>query len=365
MELLHKALHDLNEQGYEFAVSLKEPGTSRSSSPYFSKLYISKTFERNAIYNSLRDLSQTSVVISKTKPCTKKLEDEFPSLVLKLDDRRAVEEYLNAGFKLLRQLPCKSIAKAWIKVIEPRKKTRYPYIGGEKTKPIWWPHDVMHREPDHLQKPERLKLMTTIISEVVPLMKNPRIFKDLKSSTMDNSLFRDDPSKKLVLESIYKLSWELCLGINSSIRIINLNKITKFKRLNCYLEREKPILENQEFLDWELYNNSEQHAEPNSEENDPSMESSFLSSEKSNTAMCQSYSENSSDEKGYSIEPPLQWDHERSSQRYKGGSEIPHFVDLLIFPDSDSEQYSMNLKVGTDLTQLSDSGSSSNSRGVV
>jgi hypothetical protein len=68
------------------------------------------------------------------------------------------------AFQNLQQTNCRVLAKAYIKVVEPRKQVNYPYngrkaIGGrtvqldpEQTKPPWWPPQVRHREPDHLPK---------------------------------------------------------------------------------------------------------------------------------------------------------------------------------------------------------------------
>lgn len=60
-----------------------------------------------------------------------------------------------------KQANCRVLAKAFIKFIEPHKQTRHPYNGGgdrdsEKTKPGWWPPDVIHKEPDHLGKERKV-----------------------------------------------------------------------------------------------------------------------------------------------------------------------------------------------------------------
>lgn len=82
---------------------------------------------------------------------------------IKIGDSVALDEYYRQRFLDIQQLSCKVIAKAWIRVIEPKKQTNHPYNGGkqisdakpdpEKTKPDWWPADVRHREPDHVRKP--------------------------------------------------------------------------------------------------------------------------------------------------------------------------------------------------------------------
>jgi hypothetical protein len=79
---------------------------------------------------------------------------EYKPLVI--GDTDEVSVFLETRFRQLQQLCCKIVAKAWIKVIEPKKQTRYPYNRGEASKPEWWPTDVRHKEPDHLMKPGML-----------------------------------------------------------------------------------------------------------------------------------------------------------------------------------------------------------------
>ena len=76
----------------------------------------------------------------------------------------------------MKQANCKKVAKAWIKLKEPRKMVKYPYNGGatkeeakrkygeknpgELTKPSWWcqtkgwqrGEGCRHREPDHVKR---------------------------------------------------------------------------------------------------------------------------------------------------------------------------------------------------------------------
>ncbi|KAJ1573073.1 hypothetical protein NDA12_004684 [Ustilago hordei] len=71
--------------------------------------------------------------------------------------------FLELRFGQLQQGVCKTVAKAWIKIIEPKKQTRCPYNKGEAGKPHWWPACVRHKEPDHLIKAERHALLLTIL----------------------------------------------------------------------------------------------------------------------------------------------------------------------------------------------------------
>jgi len=82
---------------------------------------------------------------------------------IKLKDEAARTAFLELRFSQLQQVMCKMIAKEWIKVIEPKKQTRFPYNKGEAGRPGWWPAGVRHKEPDHLMKPERHALLLAIL----------------------------------------------------------------------------------------------------------------------------------------------------------------------------------------------------------
>lgn len=84
---------------------------------------------------------------------------------LRVGDHDLLRRYYEKAFDNFQQLNCRMIAKAWIKLVEPRKQVNHPYngrknVGGtsqrvdpELTKPRWWPTRVTHKEPDHLPKP--------------------------------------------------------------------------------------------------------------------------------------------------------------------------------------------------------------------
>jgi hypothetical protein len=83
---------------------------------------------------------------------------------LPIQDPAAMVHVYEKAFKNLQQTNCRILAKAYIKILEPRKQVNYPYngrksVGGRKvqldpevTKPSWWPSRVRHHEPDHLPK---------------------------------------------------------------------------------------------------------------------------------------------------------------------------------------------------------------------
>jgi hypothetical protein len=86
-----------------------------------------------------------------------------PLVDVRLENAASRTAFLELRFSQLQQGMCKTVAKAWIKIIEPKKQTRCPYNKGEEGKPAWWPEGVRHKEPDHLMKPERHLLLLTIL----------------------------------------------------------------------------------------------------------------------------------------------------------------------------------------------------------
>ncbi|KAJ6133120.1 hypothetical protein N7471_008335 [Penicillium samsonianum] len=98
---------------------------------------------------------------------------------LRVGDTKMVMVYYEDTLKRLLQFNCCVILKAFIKVIEPRKKAKHPYNGKpprgsapgtrcdpEKTKPEWWPSGVMHKEPDHMAKADRIELLLHILRKL-------------------------------------------------------------------------------------------------------------------------------------------------------------------------------------------------------
>lgn len=121
-----------------------------------------------------------------------------PTVMLQLCDPEAVNTHLCALFKELQQIPCKALAKAWIRVIEPKKQTKYPYKGSAETRPPWWPRDIRHVEPDHLLKEERVKLMIHFLLHVqVPM-------RDLRECIL--RVHFDNQRQRIAEEAVYVAS---------------------------------------------------------------------------------------------------------------------------------------------------------------
>ncbi|KAJ5606592.1 hypothetical protein N7510_009373 [Penicillium lagena] len=101
-----------------------------------------------------------------------------PKVVVSVRDANLLGRYYKKAFENLQQTNCRVLAKAYIKLVEPRKQVNYPYNGRKivdgtprqldpnETKPPWWPSGVSHREPDHLPKAERIRLLIYILRDL-------------------------------------------------------------------------------------------------------------------------------------------------------------------------------------------------------
>jgi hypothetical protein len=96
--------------------------------------------------------------------------EEIPQSVIKntaaltIGDTEKVLACYESTLEMFQQENCESLIQAFISVIEPCKRSFYPYNGRlavgqhrddwdpERTKPPWWPAGMLHIEPHHLRK---------------------------------------------------------------------------------------------------------------------------------------------------------------------------------------------------------------------
>lgn len=100
----------------------------------------------------------------RRKPWNEELSIGNQKTTISVQDKEFLRRYYEKVFINLQQTNCRVIAKAYVKLVEPRKQVKYPYNGRkivdgktqqlhpDETKPPWWPSGVSHREPDHLPK---------------------------------------------------------------------------------------------------------------------------------------------------------------------------------------------------------------------
>lgn len=133
--------------------------------------------------------------------------------VSKLSTSNLIKHY-TCIFNALSQVVCKGLAKEWVKVICPRKQALYPYKLSKK--PSWWPRDVPHIEPDHLDKENRVKLLVAILrNDDINLI-------DLKRS-INNSSFGAKFNAKQNNGHVHRLIYEL-FYLNLYERLFNGDK---------------------------------------------------------------------------------------------------------------------------------------------
>lgn len=177
-----------------------------------------------------------------------------PSYTLELKDEAARTEFIELRFSQLQQVMCKMIAKEWVKVIEPKKQTRFPYNKGEAGKPAWWPADVRHKEPDHLMKPERHALLLAILrspqtriarlqlatAEVIALIKAGKVtyLMDVYRVAREEEKLRDeglDPNSPITVSVSSLEGWDAANGcasttaVGASTRLVEGSKDKEWK----------------------------------------------------------------------------------------------------------------------------------------
>ncbi|PGH18264.1 hypothetical protein AJ79_00603 [Helicocarpus griseus UAMH5409] len=134
---------------------------------------------------------------------------------LPIGDKEKMEAYYTEAFRAFHQINCRQVAKAYIKFIEPRKQAKHPYNGGragpgetkdpEKTKPDWWPADVIHKEPDHLKRIPRVKLLIHIFRNLGHMGVTARKLKQAGEEAQRQCR----PSEKAaILDEIYRVREE-------------------------------------------------------------------------------------------------------------------------------------------------------------
>jgi hypothetical protein len=160
-------------------------------------------------------------------------EDDNPAPVLiqktqrlVIGDEDEVYKFYLVRFKDMQQSACKVMGKAFVKLVEPKKQTHHPYTKGNAHAPSWWPitageDQVRHKEPDHLLKPERIRLLIHILRMIVepyprqhPSVQKLKLnIKKLEEITMEamSNWFNDkdhpeNAKKKPYLKEIFKVA---------------------------------------------------------------------------------------------------------------------------------------------------------------
>lgn len=125
----------------------------------------------------LQTIAPTDLADSNPNPVSELPRKDRVNFII--SDTKAFEDFVMYTFKAILQKPGKDILTEWIRVIQPKKQTAFPYSRGkddqdrevvpfdENVHPSWWPTrdtnegkmlDVPFIEPHHLKKHNRLAL---------------------------------------------------------------------------------------------------------------------------------------------------------------------------------------------------------------
>lgn len=147
---------------------------------------------------------------------------------LEIGNSKDVKDFYTTRFKDMQQTACKTIGKAFVKLVEPKKQTHHPYTKGDALAPPWWPSDkhlgeeyVRHKEPDHLYKKERIALLVHILRMIVqpPAKQHPSVQKvaltvqkleevtnEAMSTWFADAEHPENKQKKVYLKEIFKVA---------------------------------------------------------------------------------------------------------------------------------------------------------------
>ncbi|KAG4028258.1 hypothetical protein MFRU_023g00930 [Monilinia fructicola] len=223
----------IGEIGYsEFAID-NGPGMRRFTG---SDSTAGKRRRHRQLRQSSNDSDDDSTGSKKTKRYHRRYDDssedtqspilERKTMRLRIGDEEEVTKFYSCRFKDMQQASCKVMGKAFVKLVEPRKQTHYPYTKGAAKAPPWWPVTsgellVRHREPDHLLKPERIRLLVHILKMIVEpyhkqclavqkLNLNVKKLEEVTMEAMSNWFTEKDhpenSAKKPFLKEIFKVA---------------------------------------------------------------------------------------------------------------------------------------------------------------
>ncbi|QLG74541.1 hypothetical protein HG535_0G04240 [Zygotorulaspora mrakii] len=241
---MNKFMHlmvTLQQEGYEFSVFVRKGDRfAKDRNNKLSDVYLDPITESLVSPDIWDSIGNDSVADHSQIPSQE--THDYKTFKLAVDRPSQVEKYVESALKLLRQVPCKVIAKVWIKIIEPKKKTKYPYIKGDSTKPSWWPNDVEHKEPDHLRKPDRLRLLCAIIIKILPQTGDLKILQDLKDSTFALSILKNEPEKRAILCNLFDICKNLLINYSGELKtmdVINLGALKSSQRVINIMHNKK------------------------------------------------------------------------------------------------------------------------------
>lgn len=139
-----------------------------STSPNLFKVFATNDYSDTNISVLLKFLSKTpfhemekdlSASVCNIRPAITSMR----TLTINWKTLPSLLRHYQVLFRAILQMWCKEIAKLWIKALEPNKQAKHPYKNMNNSKPSWWPNEVDHIEPDHLDKESRVDLLVSLV----------------------------------------------------------------------------------------------------------------------------------------------------------------------------------------------------------
>lgn len=113
-----------------------------------------------------------SIPVSEPDPDPEDIYKE-PRFEACLQDDEMWKMWMIDAWRAVQQVCCRIVGKEWIKLIHPKKQSTHPYNGknprtgeqgdSEDTKPPYWPSNVRHREPDHINKDGKSNILYFLV----------------------------------------------------------------------------------------------------------------------------------------------------------------------------------------------------------
>ncbi|KAI0549383.1 hypothetical protein F4679DRAFT_267584 [Xylaria curta] len=227
---------DESELGFSPGMTINAPETNRAGTR--DRRQYSKNLEEGCVTDGARRSKKRPRAASKQGGLGSTRQDKMPMAAMqpkkgiRIGDGDAVYAFYDHRLRCCQQNACKMIAKAWVKVVAPKKQSTHPYTGGDRTRPDWWPEtyytlekdtwqNLRHKEPDHLNKDERVYLLCHILRMLVepkhsrhPALQKVNLdLKALEAASFEalSSWFNDkdapaNADKKLFLKEIFKVA---------------------------------------------------------------------------------------------------------------------------------------------------------------
>ncbi|KEF60596.1 uncharacterized protein A1O9_02157 [Exophiala aquamarina CBS 119918] len=167
--------------------SLHPPGL-QTSLPEGSVSYVTPRpakRQRSRTLNGLRTSLPVTIPVRQPRDRRSRRPSVNPASLLQVEvqETEQLEKWFREAFLTMQQVACRLVAKVWIKKIHPKKQSTHPYNGGmprdqppdsNRTRPPYWPIGVIHREPDHIGRDDRVNLLVCLIMHTPqPIILNP------------------------------------------------------------------------------------------------------------------------------------------------------------------------------------------------